>query len=158
MGLHKLLQKVKAQAHCDIPCGIYEPVVAKIAAKTVQRMVLQLKELQPPQSLDKEAILHYIQSVSRRVKVKEDHAEICKRELETLWSDFFKKEHLEKFPNLHETFWRAVKLCSKNKQEINEEAAEELVKAVDEIAEMFYKVKGVPERFNAYKELTDKLF
>jgi nickel superoxide dismutase len=59
-----------------------------------------------------------------------------------LWADYFKPEHLEKFPNLHDTFWKAMKLVSKNKQEVNKEAAQSLVKAVDEIAEMFHQTKA----------------
>jgi len=59
-----------------------------------------------------------------------------------LWTDFFKPEHLKMFPNLHETFWKAAKLCSTNKQEVSIEHAQELVKAVDEIAEIFVKSKS----------------
>ena len=77
---------------------------------------------------------------------------------EILWTDFFKSEHLVKFPSLHEDFWKAVKLCSKNKQEINKEAAAQLLEAVDGIAKMFYEAKNVPERLGAYKEITDKLY
>ena len=154
----KFIPQILAQAHCDIPCGIYEPTVAKLAAKTVARMVQQIKELEFPQDLDKDTIFQYVNSISRRIKTKEDHAELCKKELEILWSDFFKKEHLEKVPNLHEIFWQAVKLCSKNKQEVNTDAAQKLVEKVDEIAKIFYEVKGVPERFKAYREITDQVF
>ncbi len=151
--------KIIAQAHCDIPCAIYEPTPAKIAAKTVARMIQQLKELELPRDImDKDSLLQYFNSVARRIKNKEDHAELCKKELEILWSDFFKEEHLEKFPNLHELFWKAVKLCSQNKQEVNETAAKKLLDAVDEIAKIFYEVKNVPERFKSYKEITDKLY
>ncbi|HDZ54713.1 MAG TPA: superoxide dismutase, Ni [Candidatus Nealsonbacteria bacterium] len=151
--------KITAQAHCDIPCSIYEPTPAKIAAKTVLRMVEQLEVFRPPKdSSDAKAILQYHNTISRRIAIKEEHAQICKKELYTLWSDFFKPEHLEKFPNLHDLFWQATKLCSKNKQEINKGAAEKLVGAVDEIAKIFYEVKNTPARYRAYKELTDKLY
>ena len=154
----KFISQITAQAHCDIPCQIYEPTPAKIAAKTVARMVQQLKELKMPQGLDKNTILQYVNSVGRRIKNKEEHAELCKKELEILWSDFFKEEHLKKAPNLHELFWEAVKLCSQNKQEVNANAAQKLLDKVDEIAKIFYEVKGVPERFKAYQEITDKLY
>ena len=153
------MQILHADAHCDIPCGIYEPTPAKIAAKTVLRMVEQLEELVTPEDdADGHTWLAYKNSMMRRIIVKEQHAELCKRELETLWSDFFKPEHLADFPNLHETFWQAVKLCSKNKQEINHKLAMELVDKVDEIAKMFYTAKKTPERLDAYKTLTDKLY
>jgi len=157
--MKNFLQHIRAQAHCDIPCGIYDPTSAKIAAKTVARMVEQLEELAPPQDPnDTMALLQYSNSVSRRIAVKEEHAEKCKKELEILWSDFFKPEHLEANPNLHDIFWKAVKLCSKNKQEVNRDAAYDLLKAVDEIARIFYDAKKDPGRLNAYKDVTDKLY
>src|SRR3990167_5879373 len=101
-----------AEAHCDIPCGIYDPTPAKLAAKTVQRMVEQLQAFHLPETWDDEtAVHHYVASVSRRVTIKEQQAETCKRELQILWSDFFKPEHLKEFPDLHATVWQALKLC-----------------------------------------------
>ena len=158
----KMIPTITAEAHCDIPCGIYEPSAAKIAAMTVLRMVLQIGELRPPQgfplNFDLAAMKAMANSMMRRIAVKEEHAALCKKELMILWTDFFKNEHLEKYPRLHDMFWKAAKLCSKNKQEVNEEAARELAAAVDGIAKIFYEVKGVTERYEAYKILTDKLF
>ena len=160
--LETILPVVHADAHCDIPCGIYEPTPAKIAAMTVLRMVLQINELKPPIELPKmpdiDAMKAFANSMARRFIAKEEHAELCKKEIEILWSDFFKPEHLEKYPELHDMVWKAAKLCSKNKQEVNEEAARQLVAAVDEIAKIFYAAKDVPERYEHYQALTDKLF
>lgn len=163
MAANKIFSKIfpvlDAEAHCDIPCGIYDPTAAKIAAKTVQRMVMQLEEIVLPQDMtDPEAVRAYLNMISRRIRVKEEHAETCKRELQILWSDFFKEEHLAQFPDLHNKFWKALKLCSKNKQEINKNAAHELIAAVDEIAQIFYQAKSDPKRYEAYKEVTDKVF
>jgi len=152
------MKSLVVSAHCDIPCGIYEPVVAKIAARTVARMTDQMLELELPDMTDKHAVDHYVSSVARRTAVKEQHAETCKRELETLWSDFFKPEHLEKFPDLHDKFWKAIKAAGTCKQETAKDHADELLTAVDEIAKMFYEAKGVPERFAAYQEITDNLY
>lgn len=154
----KLFPNIEAEAHCDIPCGIYDPTPAKIAAKTVQRMAMQISEMQSPDLADDTAVKAYLNAVSRRIAVKETHAELCKKELQVLWSDFFKPEHLEKYPDLHDMFWRALKLASKNKQEVNAESAKELAAAVDGVANIFYAVKGDPSRFEAYKSITDKLF
>ncbi|TSC77799.1 MAG: superoxide dismutase, Ni [Parcubacteria group bacterium Gr01-1014_33] len=154
----RLLPVVTADAHCDIPCGIYDAIPAKIAAMTVLRMVLQIHELKSPDTADAAATVAFGNSMSRRCMVKEQHAAVCKEELLILWTDFFKPEHTEKYPNLHDTFWKAAKLCSKNKQEVNDDAARQLVAAVDEIAKIFYEVKGAPERYEAYKTITDKLF
>lgn len=152
------MNTVVALAHCDIPCGIYEPVVAKIAARTVARMTDQILELETPEHGDREAAIAYSNMISRRISVKEQHAETCKRELETLWSDFFKPEHLEKFPDLHDKFWKAIKAASSCKQEVSKTHADELLEAVDGIAKLFYEAKGVPERFSAYQEITDNLY
>jgi len=153
-------KKIKeVEAHCDIPCGIYEPVIAKIAAKTILRMILQLQSFPLPKDWsNKDEVLIYLNEITRRINVKEEHAEICKKELRILWSDFFKKEHLEKYPELHNLFWEAMKLASKAKQTIDQNVAEELCKKVDEIAKIFYEVKNDPERFQAYLHLTEKLF
>ena len=157
-----LLPEVGAEAHCDIPCGIYDPTAAKIAAMTVLRMVLQINELHPPVNfpkiLDEHAMKAFANSIMRRIAVKEQHAESCKKELLILWTDFFKPEHLEKAPYLHEMMWKATKLCSVNKQDVSEEHARELITAVDAIAKLFYEVKGVPERYAAYQTITDKVF
>ncbi len=118
-------------AHCDIPCGIYDPKPAQIAAATVLKMVQKIKEY-PEDDLNNRV---------RAIWTKEEHARKCKEEILILWTDYFKPEHLEKFSDLHETFWKAAKLCSKNKQSIGEEAAQELIKAVDKIAEMFNETK-----------------
>ncbi len=158
-NISKILPVISAQAHCDIPCGIYDPTSAKIAAKTVMRMVQQIQELQLPAAQnDKHALDHYLASIGRRITIKEEHAQLCKKELLILWSDFFKPEHIQKFPDLHELFWQAEKLCSKNKQEVNEEAAKNLVEAVDAIAKIFYEAKNVPQRYQAYQEITDNLY
>lgn len=125
-----------AYAHCDIPCGIYDPTPAKIAADTVAKMVEKIA------ALDKTATDFTTRgNFVRMVTVKEQHAEICKKELQVLWSDYFKPEHVEKFPKLHDTFWKALKLASKNKQNVDAQAAADLQAAVKEIADMFYATK-----------------
>ena len=159
MNIKDFLPNITAQAHCDVPCGIYDPTAAKVAAKTVARMTDQIAAFELPKDLtDRHGLETYVSAVARRVKTKEEHAETCKRELQILWSDFFKPEHLEKFPQLHDIFWKALKLASKTKQEVNIDSAAQLVAAVDEIAKIFYEAKGDAERFNSYKNVTDKLY
>jgi len=125
-----------AHAHCDIPCGIYDPTPAKIAADTVAKMVEKINAI-PKDATDMASRNSFV----RMVAVKEQNAEICKKELQVLWSDYFKPEHLEKFPKLHDSFWKALKLASKNKQNIDAAAATELQAAVKEISDMFYASK-----------------
>jgi nickel superoxide dismutase len=155
----KHLNAIIASAHCDIPCGIYEPTLAKIAGKTVARMIQQINELKlPPDVQDAHAMVAYMNSISRRIKVKEEHAEVCKKELEILWSDFFKPEHLENYPDLHTVFWSAIKLASKCKQDSLQEDAENLLEIIDNIARIFYEIKHDKDRFGAYKKITDNLY
>ncbi len=147
-GFNRLFPTEEAHAHCDIPCGIYDPHAAQIGAHTVIRMNQLIEALEapggggptPPSKADRDV---YLNSLARYITVKEEHAEIVKKEVRIIWGDYFKPEHLEKYPDLHDTYWKAAKLCSKNKQEVNLEAAKELVAGVDKIAEIFWATKGV---------------
>ncbi|OGE09294.1 superoxide dismutase, Ni [Candidatus Curtissbacteria bacterium RIFCSPLOWO2_01_FULL_42_26] len=130
-----------AYAHCDVPCGIYDPKPAQIAAETVVKMVEKIEGFD-----NKTATIADRNTLIRAVWTKEEHARKCKEELLILWTDFFRPEHLEMFPSLHNTFWNATKLCSQNKQEVNVDAAQDLKKAVDEIAEMYAKAKAAAKK------------
>lgn len=126
-----------AYAHCDVPCGIYDPKVAQIAAATVVKMTEKIEAL-PKENLS----LEDLHSLSRYTQTKEEHARIGKHELTVLWADFFKPEHLEKFPNLHDDFWKALKAFSFCKQHVDLSAAKDLQHQVDNIAQMFTEAKA----------------
>ena len=81
--------------------------------------------------------------------MKEEHAEIVKREVRIIWGDYFKPEHLEKYKDLHQVTWDIMKLAGKNKQEINAGAADELLAATQKFAEMFWDSKGVEDEEGA---------
>ncbi|MFQ6028160.1 MAG: superoxide dismutase, Ni [Dehalococcoidia bacterium] len=133
----------EADAHCDIPCGIYDPIAAKIAAQTVQKMILRIEALEPPGASADAAARHtYANTMSRYAAVKEEHAELCKRELAILWADYAWPNMPEGF-DLHGSFNQALKLAGRNKQNVDMAAAEELVAAVDSIATAFWATKGV---------------
>ena len=139
-----LLIARKAEAHCDIPCGIYDPIAAKIAAQTVQKMVLRIQALERPgPDADSATYEDFVNKLARYVTVKEEHAEIVKKELRILWADYFNPTHLEALPDLHTHFWNAQKLAGRNKQSVNMEAAQELVTTVDHISEAFWSTKNV---------------
>lgn len=145
--LDRLHPPRRARAHCDIPCGIYDPHNAQIAALTVMRMVQLTEALaQPDASAGKSAQDTYAMQLSRYTAVKEEHAKICEHELVVLWTDYFKPEHLEKFPNLHDVFWKATKLTSSAKQQLNKDTAGQLLAACQEVAEIFWASKGVQTR------------
>lgn len=130
-----------AFAHCDVPCGIYETSPSAIAAKTVKKMVEKILALKRPEKDDQQEWFNYHNTLTRMIVTKEEHAHICKKELLILWTDYFKEEHLKMFPDLHTTFWKAAKLCSKNKQEVSMEAAQQLEDAVHQIGHMFEETK-----------------
>ncbi len=133
-----------AHAHCDIPCGIYDPISAKIAAQTVLKMIARIKAMERPAADGgQEGFATYANTLGRYIRVKEEHAEICKKELDILWHDYFRPDHLEKYPDLHNVVWQANKLASKNKQSVDEDAARQLVATVDKVAEIFWATKNV---------------
>jgi len=134
-----------AYAHCDIPCGIYDPHHAQLAAHTVIRMNLLINDLKlPGPNATSQERQEYHNKFERYVATKEQHAELAKHEIRILWGDYFKPEHAQAHPQLHETVFKAMKTASKARQEINLQAAEDLLKAANEIAEIFWKTKNVP--------------
>ena len=134
----------EAHAHCDIPCGIYDPITAKIAAQTVLKMVMRIQAMDPPgPSTTADEHRTAGNTFSRYIAVKEEHAQLVKKELDILWHDYFRPDHLEKYPDLHTTVWQATKLAAQNKQSVNLDSAKQLVESVDKIAEIFWATKGV---------------
>ncbi|MEJ2747489.1 MAG: superoxide dismutase, Ni, partial [Anaerolineae bacterium] len=81
-------------------------------------------------------------SLSRYIAIKEEQAHIAKTELLVLWTDYFKPVHLEQFPDLHDTFWKAAKLCSSVKVEVSLEHAQELMDTINKSHTMFWATKG----------------
>ena len=126
-----------AHAHCDIPCGIYDPRDAIQAAQTVVRMTELIEEIDfsggPSQELGN--------SLVRYVSVKEDHAKKAKEDILIIWTDYFKPEHLEKYPDLHEKVWNACKLGSYVKQNVDLAKAKEFKASLEEIGEIFWETK-----------------
>lgn len=130
------------EAHCDGPCGIYDPAAARINAEAVRSITKKILALQPPDPSDGQAMARYLNTLSRYVAIKEAQAELTKRELLILWTDYFKPPHLEAYPDLHDTFWKAAKLCSACKVEVSAEHADELLSTVEVIHGIFWATKN----------------
>ncbi|MEO0947504.1 MAG: superoxide dismutase, Ni [Cyanobacteria bacterium J06641_5] len=128
-------------AHCDGPCGVYDPAGARINAEAVYNMTKKILALEVPAAGDKAATVAYENTLSRYIAIKEEQAQLTKKELLILWTDYFKPVHLEKYPDLHDTFWKAAKLCSSCKVEVNLDHAQELLDAVQKIHGMFWATK-----------------
>ena len=133
-----------AYAHCDIPCGIYDPHQAQVAAHTVIRMVQLINDLKVPTMEAKpEERQAFVSKMQRYIAVKEQHAELCKSEIRILWGDYFKPDHTKDNPQLHDLIWKTLKSASKARQEIGMDAAKDLLNNVEQVAEMFWKTKGI---------------
>lgn len=128
-----------ASAHCDIPCGIYDPIIAQIAALTVVRMIDLMADLESKP----ERNLAYTNSMSRYITVKEEHAEKVKHEVRVIWGDYLKAQHLEKYPDAHALVHKIMALGSKARQSVDRETAVQLVEAVNDFAQIFWETKGI---------------
>lgn len=134
-----LLKFIKpVYAHCDVPCGIYEVDTMRHAADTCLKMIDKIEGLGEVHGDKSDSHNNFI----RMVNTKEKHAQLCKDQIYILWSDYFKPEHLQKFPNLHETMWQAAKQASRVKQTVSRLEAQKLVEAVSGIAKMFEEAQN----------------
>ena len=145
---HKLADKLdqhlpiaRVDAHCDIPCGIYDPHYALIGALTVIRMVDLIDEVVKTQ--DQIEAAEYRNHMARYIAVKEEHAELVKHEIRVIWGDFIKEKHLEDFPQLNSLVHKIMALGSKSRQTVDRGTALSLLAAVNEFAEIFWQIKGI---------------
>ena len=115
-------------AHCDLPCGVYDPAQARIEAESVLNIQKKYKDLH-----DEDKI--------RDIFIKEQRADLVKQHLWVLWTDYFKPEHLERFPNLHDLFWKTTKQAGNVKKSIDPIEGEKLLSMIDEITEIFKETK-----------------
>jgi nickel superoxide dismutase len=116
-------------AHCDLPCGVYDPAQARIEAESVKGVLTK-----------------YVASDDEHFKVratiiKEERCELVKHHLWVLWTDYFKPEHLEKYPQLHDLFWKATKQAGDVKKSTDVAAADELLAQIAEIDKIFWETK-----------------
>jgi len=145
--LHQIAQKLDKKlhfepvdAHCDIPCGIYDPHHAQIGALTVIRMVDLIDDVVKEHGKIETA--EFTNSMARYIAVKEEHAELTKHEIRVIWGDFIKPDHLEAYPQLNGLAHKIMQLGSKARQIVDRETSLALLDAVNEFAEIFWKIKG----------------
>lgn len=118
-----------ADAHCDLMCGVYNPAQARIEAESV------LEIMKKYQASDDEVFR------TRALIIKEHRAQLAKEHLWVLWTDYFKPPHVERFPNLHDLFWRATKAAGDAKKSVDPADGETLLALIDEIADIFQQTK-----------------
>ena len=129
----RLAPKTVVRAHCDLPCGIYDPEQARIEAESCLRII------EKHDASDDKLFR------ARCIHLKEERAELVKHHLDVLWHDYFKPEHLEKVPNLHDLFWNANKQVSKVKASTDLADAKKLLDLIDEV-DAAWKATGGPEK------------
>ncbi|MGH9034684.1 MAG: superoxide dismutase, Ni [Acidimicrobiia bacterium] len=118
-----------AHAHCDLPCGVYDPAQARIEAESVK--AVQEKY----QGSDDETFRQ------RAILIKEERADLVKHHLWVLWTDYFKPNHLEKYPQLHDLFWQATKVAGESKKSVDPAQGEKLLGLIGEIDKIFWETK-----------------
>lgn len=125
--LKKYIKPVRA--HCDLMCGVYDPAQARIEAESVRKALAKYHES------DDEVFR------ARAIAIKEERAQLVKAHLWVLWTDYFKPEHVEKFPTLHDLIWRATKAAGEAKKTVDQDVVDEMVALVDEVGAIFAKTK-----------------
>ena len=126
-----LTPRTVASAHCDLPCGVYDPAQAKIEAESVKAICEKYQANEDPEYR------------TRALIIKEARAELVKHHLWVLWTDYFKPAHFEKYPQLHMLFNEATKLAGGggSKGSTDPAVAEQLLAKIDEIAKIFWETK-----------------
>ncbi len=117
-------------AHCDLPCGVYNPLQARIEAESIQKIIQKYHDSNDQVFRD------------RALFIKDERAELVKHHLWVLWTDYFKPPHLEHFPNLHDLFWRATKKAGESKHTVEPQVAQELLDLIDEIDGVYQKTQS----------------
>ena len=124
-----LSQPRTIHAHCDLPCGVYDPAQARIEADSVKACMEKFN------ASDDNVFK------TRAVLIKEQRADLVKHHLWVLWTDYFKPEHLEAHPDLHDLFWKATKAAGECKQTNDTGVADDLLAQIAEIDRIFWATK-----------------
>ncbi len=138
MGLSRLIRPSRiVHAHCDLPCGVYDPAQARIEAESVQKIQEKYQDAEG-QKKPTETVEDF---KARCLQIKEERADLVKHHLWVLWTDYFKPEHLEKHPDLHDTFWKATKLAGDAKKAQDPAQGKQLLDAIAGIDKIFKETK-----------------
>jgi nickel superoxide dismutase len=119
----------RVSAHCDLPCGVYDPAQARIEAESV-KATQEKYQASGDETFKTRALI-----------IKEERADLCKHHLWVLWTDYFKPPHLEKYPQLHELFWNATKAAGATKSSVDPATGQKLLDLIAEIDTIFWETK-----------------
>jgi nickel superoxide dismutase len=121
--------KVKVSAHCDLPCGVYDPAQARIEAESVKAIQEKYQANEDPDFR------------TRAVVIKEQRAELAKHHVSVLWSDYFKPPHFEKYPQLHQLVNDTLKALSAAKASNDPASGQKALELIAEIDKIFWETK-----------------
>ena len=124
-------------AHCDLPCGVYDPAQARIEAESVSKIQEKFQDAEN-QKKPSETTEDF---KTRCIAIKEARANLVKEHLWVLWTDYFKPEHLERYPQLHDLFWQATKAAGEAKKSTDPKQGQKLLELIDEIGKIFWETK-----------------
>ena len=136
-ALDRVHPPLVAHAHCDLPCGVYDPAQARIEAQSVKAIQERYQNAENAKSAA-ETVDDYR---ARCLGIKEQRANLVKEHLWVLWTDYFKPEHKEKYPQLHDLFWSATKEAGLAKKSQDPAQGQKLLDLVGEIDKIFWETK-----------------
>jgi len=124
--------KVTVHAHCDLPCGVYDPAQARIEAESVKAICEKYQANEDPAFR------------ARALDIKEERSDLVKHHLWVLWTDYFKPPHFQKYPHLHQLFNDATKLAGAGgtKGSTDVAVADQLLGKIEEISKIFWETKA----------------
>jgi nickel superoxide dismutase len=125
-------------AHCDLPCGVYDPAQARVEAESVMAIQKKYQDAETAKKPSESADDYR----TRCLLIKEERADLVKHHLWVLWTDYFKPEHAEKYPQLSELFWKATKAAGEAKKSQDPAQGQQLLDQIDEIAKIFWETKA----------------
>ena len=130
-ALDRVSPPAVASAHCDVPCGVYDPAQARIEAESVKAIQQKYQDSEDPEFR------------LRAIEIKEQRSDLVKHHLWVLWTDYFKPPHFEKYPQLHELFNRATKAAGATgtKGSTDPKTGQELLDQIAEIDKIFWETK-----------------
>ncbi len=137
--LDKVISFQSVSAHCDIPCKIYDPMQAQIAALSVIRFIDLIAEINVKGTMS----FSDNAQLTRLVREKEIHAKKVKDEINVIWGDYFKQPQFDQFPNTSSLVHDIMLTASACKQEINRQKGVELLELVNEFSASFWATKGI---------------
>ena len=120
---------VAVSAHCDLPCGVYDPAQARIEAQSVKAVIEKYAANEDPAFR------------ARAIQIKEERSELVKHHLWVLWTDYFKPQHVQRYPQLHDLFWNATKEAGEAKKSTDPEQGQKLLGLIGEIDKIFWDTK-----------------